>query len=662
MFAELGFWQEHIIILSGEMFIQSQKLLSQTRLQTGFILVLMLVPALLAVVVTAKGFVDGDRTLMVLGVASLLFYWPLIMLRKRTQQDSLSLEKILFDSRAMLDSAHDMIIQHKREGDILEVNEPTSKLLGYSRKELESLSFYDLDEQSTLKQDEKLAAKLRRGEPVLYEAEFRKRNSAKFPVEIRTRRADWMEPPRLISVVRDISEWRITEKALEDSRKSLERARNRLETRVHQRARELKKQINFTERAEDDVTKMRAFLYSMIDSMPSIIIALDLRQRVTQWNQQAETVTGISSENAIGQPLTFLLPDFQQHISLFTEGQQLEEIAGTKRIEGVIGGEKRLLDVMIYSLQASGNVGVVVRVDDVTEKTRIENVLIQTEKMLSLGGLAAGMAHEINNPLGAILQSNQNLRRRLGSDLKRNLEVADEVGLSLEAFTEYSKKQKLDVFIDTIDEAGKRAATIVEDMLSFARPAGQQDQELDIIELLDASVRLAQSDYSTKKNYDFRNITILKDYAEGVPIVSGRKTRLQQVFLNLLTNAAQALSGPDVIKPTITLLISIKGHEVVIEVIDNGPGMTEEMRKRVFEPFFTTKKEGAGTGLGLSVSYFIVTEQMDGAMEVFAKPAKGARFVIRLPFMHQPQFAKDSVEEQSQQYTLPLQPGDNQAK
>ncbi len=578
---------------------------------------------------------------------------------RRSQQDSLQLQKIIFDSRAMMDSAHDMIIQHSREGDILVVNDPTTKLLGYTRQELESLRFWDLDEAALLKHDEELAADVARGKPVLYEAEFRKRNGIKFPVEIRTRLADWLDPPRLISVVRDISEWRITEKALEDSRKSLERARNRLETRVHQRARELKKQINFTERAEKDVNKMRAFLYSMIDSMPSIIIALDLRQRVSQWNRQTELVTGIAAEEAIGKPLSLLLPDFQSHIENFSVGDDIEEMTGTTRIEGEIGGEKRLLDVMVYSLRAAGSAGVVVRVDDVTEKTRIENVLIQTEKMLSLGGLAAGMAHEINNPLGAILQSNQNLRRRLGKDLERNLRVAAEAGLSMDALTEYAKQQKLIVLIDTIDEAGKRAATIVEDMLSFARPAGQQDQQLNITELLDASVRLAQSDYSTKKNYDFRNITIVKDYSSGIPLVCGRKSRLQQVFLNLLTNAAQALSAPEIEQPSINLRVHLAASEVVIEVVDNGPGMTEEMRKRVFEPFFTTKAEGTGTGLGLSVSYFIVTEQMDGAMEVFSKPGKGARFVIRLPFMHQQIEATEQVEEQIEQYSLPLQTSKN---
>jgi len=615
----------------------------------------MLMPALIAVVVLTTGFIEKQQLLVVLGISSILFYWPLIALWRRSQQDSLQLQKIIFDSRAMMDSAQDMIIEHSREGDILLVNDPATKLLGYTREELQSLSFWDLDEAELLRQDEHISSEVGRGNPVLYQAAFRKRNGSKFPVEIRTRLADWLEPPRLISVVRDISEWRTTEKALEDSRKSLERARNRLETRVHQRARELKKQINYTERAEKDVNKMRAFLYSMIDSMPSIIIALDLRQRVSQWNRQTEIITGITAAEAIGKPLAMLLPDFQSHIENFNAGDEMEDITGTTRIEGEIGGEKRLLDVMVYSLRAAGSAGVVVRVDDVTEKTKLENILIQTEKMLSLGGLAAGMAHEINNPLGAILQSNQNLRRRLGQDLERNKRLAAETGLCLDAFREYAKQQKLELFIDTIDEAGKRAATIVEDMLSFAKPAGQQNQQLDIPELLDATVRLAQSDYSAKKKYDFRNITISKDYAPAIPLVSGRKSRLQQVFLNLLTNAAQALSEPEIEQPCISIRLYLTLSEVVIEVTDNGPGMSEKQRKRVFEPFYSTKAEGAGTGLGLSVSYFIVTEQMDGSMEVLSKPGKGAKFVIRLPFLQQPKTLQAEQQEQAEQYSLPLQ-------
>jgi signal transduction histidine kinase len=186
-------------------------------------------------------------------------------------------------------------------------------------------------------------------------------------------------------------------------------------------------------------------------------------------------------------------------------------------------------------------------------------------------------------------------------------------------------------------EAGNRAAAIVENMLSFARKGTQSLDPCDLAELLDKTVALAEKDYDLKKKYDFKQIRIEREYEENVPLVKCEYSKIQQVFLNILKNGAEAMaewrdrnSGDQKI-PKFILRVRHLDGTVLIEIEDNGPGIPEQVCKRIFEPFFTTKPVGVGTGLGLSVSYFIITQNHAGEMSVESEPGKGARFVIKLP-------------------------------
>ena len=290
---------------------------------------------------------------------------------------------------------------------------------------------------------------------------------------------------------------------------------------------------------------------------------------------------------------------------------------------------------MVYPLIANSAKGAVIRVDDVTARVRIESMMVQTEKMLSVGGLAAGMAHEINNPLGAILQGSQNILRRIGPDLPQNRSVADALGVDLNQLNRYLQERGILRFLEGIREAGSRATKIVADMLSFSRRSESRFTLVDIEDMLETVLRLAASDYDLKKKYDFKRILIARDYDPALGTVYCDKTEIEQVILNLLKNAAQAMAGDNTPSPAITLRTLREPDNALIEVIDNGPGMDDDILKRIFEPFFTTKEVGVGTGLGLSVSYFIVTEQHNGRLSVMSKPGQGSRFSIRLPLVRE---------------------------
>ena len=137
-------------------------------------------------------------------------------------------------------------------------------------------------------------------------------------------------------------------------------------------------------------------------------------------------------------------------------------------------------------------------------------------------------------------------------------------------------------------------------------------------------------------NRDFRKIELIKAYDPKLPQVVCETSKIQQVILNLLKNGAQAMSEAGQEKPKFVIRLKQSQRDALIEIEDNGPGMSEAIRKRIFEPFFTTKTVGVGTGLGLSVSYFIITENHNGTMSVESSPGKGARFIIRLPFDGKP--------------------------
>jgi signal transduction histidine kinase len=272
-------------------------------------------------------------------------------------------------------------------------------------------------------------------------------------------------------------------------------------------------------------------------------------------------------------------------------------------------------------------------IQDITERKRMHNLIMQTEKMMSVGGLAAGMAHELNNPLAGMLQGIQNIQRRLSPDKEKNRKLARELGIELAAINSYFEKRGITTFLNGIQESGERAAAIVQHMLQFARKSEEDFRPERLDALVDRAIELAAVDYDLKKRYDFREIEIDRQFDSTLGPVNCIASEIQQVLLNLLRNAAQAIyrEGEVTGQPRITVRTYREEGMVCIDVEDNGPGMDEETRKQVFDPFFTTRTVGEGTGLGLSVSYFIITQEHNGQMNVDSQPGMGATFRVCLP-------------------------------
>ncbi|WP_419661431.1 PAS domain S-box protein [Desulfosarcina variabilis] len=393
--------------------------------------------------------------------------------------------------------------------------------------------------------------------------------------------------------------------------------------------------ITRQKQAEEELRCLRNYLSNIIDSMPSILVAVDRDGKVTQWNNQAEQITGFRFEEALGQPLFKVLPRLADHKDRIGIAIRERRVISVPKVSRRTEQETRFEDVTIFPLVANGVDGAVIRVDDVTERVHLEEMMIQNEKMLSVGGLAAGMAHEINNPLAGILQSAAVLSNRLTRELPANQKAAVASGTTMTAIRNYMKLRKLPTMLENIRNSGTLAADIVKNMLSFARKGEQIVSKHDLCELLDQTLDLLRTDYDMKKHYDFKQIEIVRQFDTTAAKVPCEASKLQQVFMNILKNGAEAMAEYTVNDRPPAFILRVKAEQtwVRVEIEDNGPGMDEATRRRIFEPFFTTKPLGRGTGLGLSVSYFIITENHGGEMDAYRVDGGGTRFVIRLPKM-----------------------------
>ena len=382
----------------------------------------------------------------------------------------------------------------------------------------------------------------------------------------------------------------------------------------------------------DQLETTRAYLRNVFDSMPSTLIGVDARGKVSMWNMGAEKLFGMTPGKVIGKPFSQAIPAYAALMPKLMDAINTGTPTLIERHVSHEIGKPFFSEIMIYPLHAVGTRGAVVRIDDITQRIQIEQMMVQSEKMLTVGGLAAGMAHEINNPLSGILQSTQNILRRVSPDLPENQAVAHELGLDLQAMQGFLARRGVLDFLEGIREAAQRAGRIVSDMLAFSRRSTSEFTQVSINELLDTVVRIASNDYDLKKTYDFKKIKIVKEYDPTLPVVLCDRVEIEQVLLNLIKNATYAMSEADSAKEQFIYLRSAREADSIrIEIEDTGPGMDEQIKRRVFEPFFTTKPIGVGTGLGLSVSYYIISEQHKGTISVDSAPNKGARFTIRLP-------------------------------
>lgn len=365
--------------------------------------------------------------------------------------------------------------------------------------------------------------------------------------------------------------------------------------------------------------RLKEFSENIVESINVGILAADLEDRVESWNSQLERLTGVPRSAAAGRRLGELFPpELSVHFDALraeTEVHQLYRIPLRRSSlpqhgsggNGDGGADAAARDAIVNLAIAplvtkdGQRIGRLIIFDDVTEREELERRLIQADKLSSIGLLAAGVAHEVNTPLAVISTYAQMLAKQLMGD---------------------EQKTRL---LDKIARQTFRASEIVNSLLNFSRTSGAEFEPLDLNRVIRDTVSLLE--HQLEKH----GIEVVYDLAPDAPPIRGNTGKLQQVFLNLLLNARDAMAELPPGAPRRLVLRTLSdGATVKAEVRDSGPGIPPEHLPRIFDPFFTTKGARKGTGLGLSVTYGIV-EEHGGLIEAGSLPSGGAVFRLEFP-------------------------------
>ena len=391
---------------------------------------------------------------------------------------------------------------------------------------------------------------------------------------------------------------------------------------------------------EKELQTYKQLLSAHLSQTPIGTFFLDLSFRVTNWNPAAENIFKYTKNQVLGQHILYQILSQKDRESL--EYSLRKMIVCNGRVHNIYNcitrtGTTTLCEWNSFPLKDSEGemIGFTSLINDISKKNKIQELLIQSKKMMSIGGLAAGMAHEVNNHLAGMMQTAQVMARRLraGVNIPANQKAAEAAGATMESIEQFMENRDIQKMIETITESGQRVSGIVNNMLSFARKDDTTVSAHYLYKILDKTIELAATNYDLKRKHDFKQFEIIKEYDDLLPAVPCHASKIQQVILNILDNGAQAMQDAETANAgfVIRTFADTARNMVCIEIEDNGPGMDEKIRKHIFDPFFTTKPEGLGTGLGLSVSYFIITENHKGEMTVESSPGAGAKFIIRLP-------------------------------
>jgi two-component system cell cycle sensor histidine kinase/response regulator CckA len=499
--------------------------------------------------------------------------------RKRAEE---KLRESEAKSRAILDTVVDGIITIDERGIVESVNPAAARIFGFAPSEVIGQNVNMLmPEPYHSEHDGYLANYLKTGEKKIIgigrEVVGRRKDGSTFPMDIAVSEVHLADRRIFTGIVRDVTE------------------RKRAEEALARQAQDLL-------RLADEAHVREAFVRNVVESIQDGIVVLDRQGRIAGWNRAMEERCGIPGAEVQGLGILEVFPSLsgawfdaglvrilEEDQEVTFGGIELETRHRGRVTMNIKGSPLRTLTAEVA--------GAVLTLEDVTERVRLERIARQSEKMAAVGSLAAGIAHEINNPIGVIT-----------ARVELMLMEAREKGLPAGVTRD----------LQVIEKHAGRVAKITQGLLSFSRHAPWKLTDMDVNQVVEEALLLVEKQLTKER------ITLKKNLAPGLPTIAGSPNHLEQVLVNLLTNAREAMVSGGTI-----LVESRRAHEMIeIRVADTGPGIPPEVMARIFDPFFTTKEEG--TGLGLSISYGIVREH-GGTITIESRPGGGSIFIVQLP-------------------------------
>ncbi len=375
----------------------------------------------------------------------------------------------------------------------------------------------------------------------------------------------------------------------------------------------------------EEVLYLKEYTDSILASVPDAVVIFDPKMKIEYVNGAFENITGQTADQLLGHPLKDLelesssawkdvqgvllnfssevIPIVSQNIGNQTiqcytardplapkESPSLQNMKQTVKLDGKIFAYQ-IFDIVIHD-DSDKRLGLLLR--DVTEDVELHDQLAMAEKLSGLGTLAAGIAHELNNPLVSIM------------------------GFT-EAIIGEKDQAKVQKYANKVFDRSKHMSSIILNMSGYTRSVGLEEREVDLNERIDASIEIA---ILTSYNND---IKIDKKFSE-LPPIKAKSEEIQQIFTNLLTNAVQAMEG----KGELRISTEVQNGNVLATIRDTGPGIPKEYLSKIYDPFFTTKEQGKGTGLGLNIVHQLVVKH-GGKIDVSSQEGKGTTFILTFP-------------------------------
>ena len=468
--------------------------------------------------------------------------------------------------RQLFNSVNDAIYFHEigddGRGRFIEVNDGASRLMGYSREEFLAMSPKELDDPQAMADTSTVRRDMEKEGHAVFERVHIAKDGRRVPVEISSQSVSLEGREMYLSVVRDITE------------------RRDMEARLEQAA-----------------AQWRA----TFDAITTPISIQDRDYRIIQVNRAFAEAMNAPPEALIGRTCFEVSHGTSEPVPTCPHRRTLES-GEPEQVEVHNAETGTYTRVSTYPMFGpDGEIIASVHItQDITEQRKMQEQLMVTNRLASVGELAAGIAHEINNPLTGIL------------------------GFS-ELMLENHLPENLRPDVETIHSEAKRAAGIIRNLLVFARRHAQVRETLDVNEVVERVLSIRA--YDTKLN----NIDVVKHLDPALPQIIGDHFQLQQVFLNIVINAEYfMLKAHNRGTLTVTTGFDRETQRIRISFADDGPGVPPEIQSRLFDPFFTTKDVGQGTGLGLSISHGVI-KQHNGTIRVESQPGTGACFIIELP-------------------------------